>query len=378
MTRLGADVEAEFVFELRVCAWAERYWPPAGDLDADTTVLVARQLGTRSRRWDTIVIEADRAALRERARFGAKRLDSDLLHAVRNAPAEWAYYRDALPHPGYPWRYVREAIHRAAGREIVETRKQGNKIELRRRWPYPDWVDRIIAIENKPDLDASAARALTNQVQRDVALALADEVWIATNATGERIEPVLFEDLPTEAGVLAFGDGGSGSDDSGDSTAVIWHPRQLAVGEPGTEIAERPGGGRNDRSAARFEYVSPEEKRETRLAIAERAYERGWRSYVDSMRPDCKHFELRRDRPTGVPANATGTTPGRSGGLLPYCGAKDRCQTAAECAGSCPHFEPEPPAWRTRGWPIEGGPGAATKRLLADRRRRRRPGLDGS
>ena len=32
----------------------------------------------------------------------------------------------------------------------------------------------------------------------------------------------------------------------------------------------------------------------------------------------------------------------------------------------------EPPAWRSRGWPIEGGPGKALKRLLADQRGRRR------
>jgi hypothetical protein len=410
--RPGIGAESEFGFELRVCAWAERQWPPSGPLDADTAVLVARQLGTRSRRWDTIVIEADREALRARARFGPARLDGDLLGVVRNAPAEWAYYRDALPEPDYPWRYVREAVHRAAGREIVETRKRNNRIELRRRWPYPEWVSRIIAIENKPDLDASAARALTDQLQRDVALSLADEVWVATNATDDRIEPVLFEELPTEAGVLVVG-AGDGEGSAG-GVEVVWYPRRLPVGKPGTEIAERPdGSGGNDRSAARFEYVRPEAKRETRRALAERAYERGWRSYVDSMRPDCRYFSLRRDRAVREPESgstsngqgtgnvSTETTPATAaettgaagtarttgtetngtetsgvGGLLPYCEAKGRCQRAAECGSSCPEFEPEPPAWRTGGWPIEGGPGAAVKRLLAERRRRRRPGLD--
>ena len=244
--RRSGAAESEFVFELRVCAWAERNWPPSGTLDSDTAVLVARQLGTRSRRWDTIVIEADRTALEQRARFGPDRLDSDLLHVVRNAPAEWAYYRDALPDPGYPWRYVREAIHRAADRGILETGKQGNRIEIRRRWPYPEWAKRIIAIENKPDLDASAARALSEQLQHDVALALADEVWVATRATDERLEPILFENVPTEAGVLAVSEGG---------IEVLWHPRRLAVEDPGTEITERPPGGRADRSAARFEYT---------------------------------------------------------------------------------------------------------------------------
>ena len=194
----------EFTFELRVCQWAERHWPPAGSLDDDTAVVVARQLGTQYRRWDTVVLECDADALDARAQFGERRLDSDLLHVVRHAPAEWTFYRDALPDPGYPWRYVREAVHRAADRGIVETRKNGNRVELRRRWAYPDWVRRVVAIENKPDLDASAARQLADQLERDVAAGLADEVWVATRATGAAVEPVLLEDLPVEVGVLAL------------------------------------------------------------------------------------------------------------------------------------------------------------------------------
>jgi hypothetical protein len=343
---------AEFGFELRTCRWAEREWPP-GEPAGDAAVLVARQLGTERRRWDTIVLECDPDALRRRARFGPERLDSDLLHVVRNAPTEWAYYRDALPDPGYPWRYVRESIHRAADRGILETRKSGNRIEIRRQWPYPDWLERIVAIENKPDLDASAARALTDQLEYDVAVGLADAVWVATRRTGDDVEPVLLEDLPVEAGVLAL-------EPDALSAKVAWHPRSLAADEPGTRILERPAGGRRDGSAARFEYADPDWKAEARLAIAERAYERGWRSFVDTMRPDCRHFELRAS--DGSQA-------------LPYCTAKDRCQTAAECGGSCPDFEPEPPAWRTRGWPIEGGPGKRARRVLEERRRRRRPGL---
>ncbi|RKD95353.1 DUF5787 family protein [Halopiger aswanensis] len=353
-------VDSEFAFELRTCRWAERAWPPggnAGDSDGPATI-VARQLGTKRRRWDTIVFECDPGALRQRAKFGAKRLDGDLLHIVRNAPAEWTYYRDALPHPGYPWRYVREAIHRADDRGILETRKNGNRIEIRRKWPYPEWVERIVAIENKPDLDASAARTLGPQLEYDVAMSLADEVWVATQQTGERVEPVLLEGLPVEAGVLAL-------EPEALEAEVAWYPRSLAVEEPGTRILERPDDGDRGGSAARFEYVDPEEKATTRRLIAERAYERGWRSFADTMRPDCRHFELR----------AAGPQDGSQ--LVPYCTGKGDCQTAAECAGSCPDFQPEPPVWRTKGWPIEGGPGKRLKRLLADRRRRRRPGLDG-
>jgi hypothetical protein len=342
--------EPEFTFELRVCRWAERAWEPARD---DGSVLVARQLGTRDRRWDTIVVECDPAGLETRACFGSERLDSDLLHVVRNAPREWSWYREALPEPDYPWRYVREAVHRADDRGIVETRTRGGRVQLRRRWPYPDWVGRVVAIENKPDLDASAARNLASQLRRDVALALADEVWVATAETDDSVPPVLLEDVPVEAGVLTVIPGERGAD----AASVDWRPRSLPVDEPGTRVLENPTGGGHDASAARFEYADPGWKATKRLEIAERAYERGWRAYADSMRPDCRHFRLRPERP--VPR--------------PYCEAKACRQTAGECRGSCPAFEPEPPAWRRGEWPIEGGPGAGIKRLLARQRDRRRP-----
>jgi hypothetical protein len=342
----------EFGFELRTCEWAERNWPQGGDA---APVVVARQLGTRRRRWDTVVVEVDPDGFAERARFGEQALDSDLLGVVRHAPAEWAWYREALPEPDYPWRYVREAVHRAADRGVVERRRDGNRIQLRRKWPYPDWVERIVAVENKPDLDASAARALAGQLERDVAMGLADEVWLATASTGERVEPALLEDLPPEAGIIALDQ--DPDVDRGEAAEVLWHPRSLAVEEPGTRILERPDGGERDHSAARFEYVDPAWKTDKRLALAERAYGRGWRSYLRAMRPDCRYFQLRAD--------------GR--GTLPYCSAKDRCQTSAECAGQCSEFTPEPPAWRQHGWPIEGGPGNAVRRLLERRRERRRP-----
>jgi hypothetical protein len=184
-----------------------------------------------------------------------------------------------------------------------------------------------------------------------VALALADEVWVATTATGATVEPALLEDVPVEAGVLLVDD---------DAAEVAWHPRALAVDDPGTIIAERPTGTGHDASAARFEYADPEWKADKRIEIAERAYERGWRSYVDTMRPDCRHFEVRS----------------ADGDVLPWCAAKGRHPTAAECSGSCPQWEPEPPAWRQRGWPVTGGPGKAIKRLLDRQRRRQRPGRE--
>ena len=346
------NVGSEFEFELGVCQWAEHHWPPEGTREEPH--IVARQLGTRHRRWDTLVVECDPDGFDGRANFGDRRLDSDLLHVVRHAPWQWEWYRDCLPHPGYPWRYVREAVHRAADRNLIEKRQQGNKIELRKRFPYPDWIERIVAIENKPDLDASAARALSGQLEQDVALGLADEVWVATEATGERIEPVLLENLPVEAGILTVDPDARGPD----AASVRWHPQTLSPEDPGTRILDRPAGGTHDASACRFEYADASWKASKRRVIAERAYERGWRSYVDSMRPDCRHFELE-------PAPAV---------AKPYCAVKACTQTPSQCGSGCDSFEPEPPQWRQQGWPLSGGPGKAIQRLLARQRARKRSG----
>lgn len=349
---METDVSTEFGFELSVCQWAEHHWPP--DRERQRPVIVARQLGTKRRRWDTLVIECSADRVSDRAAFGTQRLDSDLLHVVRHAPATWEWYRDALPDPGYPWRYVREAVHRAAERGVVERRSGENgRIELRRRFRYPDWVERIVAIENKPDLDASAARTLAPQLERDVALGLADEVWVATRETADTVEPVLLEDIPVAAGILTLDETTRGAS----AATVTWQPRTLDVHEPGTRILEQPDEGEYDSSACRFEVADPDWKTSKRLEIAERAYERGWRSYVDSMRPDCRHFELDACRPVA----------------RPVCRAKETHQTQRECAASCTDFEPEPPTWRQRGWPIEGGPGKTIKRLLDEQRQRRRP-----
>lgn len=335
MTRVWVTVDSldlssapEFVFELLVCRWAELSWPPDGDTDA--VPVVGRQVGTRDRRWDTVVVAADPAGLAARARLGAAELDRDLLRVVRHAPPEWAWYRDAVPDPGFPWRYVREAVDRAAARGAVERRKRGNRVEIRQVVPYPDWVRRVVAIENKPDLDRSAARRLGEQLDHDVSRALADETWLATAATGDRVEPALLRDLPDEAGILAV----STDDVDRVSAEVAWHPARL---DPDPADRER------------------------RLVVAERVYGRGFRDHVETTRPDCRHYELRR----------------RGTALVPYCAAKERHQTQAECAGSCESFEPEPPAWRTGGWPIEGGPGAACRTVLERRRARVRGREEG-
>lgn len=332
--------DAEFGFELLVSRWAELAWHPTA---GDRLALVARQLGTGSRRWDTVVVEVDPEAFAARRAFGDRGLDRDLLRVVERAPPTFEWYRDALPDPGFSWRYVRAAVHRAAGRDLVETREGADgRVEFRRIRPYPDWVERLIAIENKPDLDAAAADALAEQIEHDVDSGLLDEVWVATDA-GEATRALL-ESFPVEAGVIAcdFGDGVTP-----DAVDVRWYPSRLSVDD------QRTSADRDEDPAAHPSY---------RLELAERAYDAGWRSYHETMRPDCRGFELRRS--------------GRA--LVPYCTAKACHQTASECAGSCPDFGPEPPQWRTNGWPVDGGPGKGVRRLLDRRRERHRSRLAAS
>ena len=334
--------DAEFGFELLVCRWAEQKWPPH-DAEAqaqaqaqtqahaqdDCAVIISRQRGTQHRRWDTIVLECDPAGLSAREQFGPRTLDSDLLRVVRWAPETWTWYRDAIPQPDFPWRYVRAAVHRAADRGVINTRRQGNRIEMKRVAEYPRWLRRIIAIENKPDLDASAARTLRDQLQRDVETALADEVWVATTATNNQVEPVLLKDLPAEVGILTFDFDPDVQYHDWAEASVIWHPTKLDSTDPqdwskressseqqtnsdeneernqssekmtttASNSSHREGKTSNESSSgpqttdatttiSDTERVIDTERYRQRLILAERAYGAGWRSYHETMRPD--------------------------------------------------------------------------------------------
>lgn len=339
--------ETEFGFELAFCLWAERHWPPDERPSDRQSVLVGRQLGIAERRWDTIIVESTVDQLQDRAQFGADAIGPTLRRVLKHAPATWQWYRDVVPEPPYSWRYVREAIHQGASRDIIETRKRGNRLQIKRKYRYPAWVDRLIVIENKPHLEASAARNLANQIERDVALGLADETWIATMATDRRIEPILLETIPIEAGILTF-------DPKTMAAQREWYPHRLEPAAYGTRIKSRAS---DQRSTAEVEYVDPAWKRRKRTTIAERLYERGWRSYIEGLRHDCRHCSPWE----------------HAGGLLPHCAVYGHCQTPQQCRQGCPEYEPEPPQWRSNEWPIDGGPGLRYKQLLATRRQRQRP-----
>ena len=314
----------EFGFELLVCRWAELNWPPHHRPDA--TVIVGRQLGEQARRWDTIIIECDPDGLQARTDFGDRALDRDLLFLARHAPEEFTWYRDCLPDPGFPLRRLLPAIHRAAARGIIDTERRGRRVFMRRIRAYPAWVRRVIAVENKPDLDASAARRLGQQLRHDMERSLADEVWVATALSADAEVPAaLIEPMPEGVGIIGI-DQASTAAVGG---SVLWRPRRLHPARADDPI---------------------------RYRIAEAVYGNGWRSYVDSLRADCRHLQPR--------------LVGRA--ILPWCAAKQTVPTPHTCRHACPKREPEPPRWRMHGWPIEGGPGQGLHRILDARRRRQR------
>ncbi|MDR9411417.1 MAG: DUF5787 family protein [Haloquadratum sp.] len=314
----------EFGFELLVCRWAELSWPP--HRAAGGPVIVGRQLGEQARRWDTIVLECDPAGLRARAQFGDAALDRDLLFLVRNAPTEFTWYRDCLPDPGFPRRRLLPAIHRAAARGVLEVERRGRRVFMRQVAAYPPWVRRLIAIENKPDLDASAARRLGGQLAHDVERSLADEVWVATALAADAGVPAaLIEPMPEGVGIIGI----DAHPSTGVTGSVLWRPRRLRPASDDAPI---------------------------RYRIAEAVYGQGWRSYASSLRTDCRHLEPR--------------LVGQA--ILPWCAAKQTVPTPRGCRHACPKREPEPPQWRMQGWPLDGGPGKSLQRILEARRRRTR------
>jgi len=314
----------EFGFELLVCGWAERHWPPHRRQQGP--IIVGRQLGEQARRWDTIVIECDPDGLRARAQFGEQSLDRDLLFLVRHAPPEFAWYRDCLPDPGFPRRRLLPSIHRGAARGVLEVERRGRRVYMRRIAPYPRWVRRLIAIENKPDLDASAARRLGDQLTHDIDRALADEVWVATAVKEDAEVPaVLMEPMPEGVGILGINQ----HTPSPMRGSVLWRPRRLEI-----DPADEP----------------------IRYRIAEAVYGDGWRAYSDSLRTDCRHLEPRIIDHT----------------VMPWCSAKQVVPTPHTCRHACPYREPEPPQWRMLGWPLGGGPGRRFRRVLEARRQRNR------
>jgi len=197
-----------------------------------------------------------------------------------------------------------EAIDAAVEAGFFVGERRDGREHVRQATRYPDgWFDRLVGIENKPDLGEPGS--LERQLRVDVELGVFDRVVVAT---GSHVTRAHLNRLPPEVGVWRF------DPDGGDRT-VVREPTPLPVGEPGVEIAaQRP-------SETEVEVVGAAAKARARRRIAERAYGKGWRTYD---LPACAH--------------AAATADGR-----PHCTWFDRVvDPRRECGPDCPGHEPGP------------------------------------
>jgi hypothetical protein len=252
----------ERAFEFQLCA----------HLEETRDAIVARQIGgspvrDRRRILDVVCIEPGQA-FETRTQIGSRSIPDVLLRAAiptgRFTPARRCLEVDP-PH--------RETIIDAGvAAGFLERERRGGRTVIRRTVAYPtDWFDRIIAIENKPDLRSPGT--LPDQVRFDLSLAVADAVIVATAST---VTGAHLNRIPDAVGVWEF-------DPQLGSCTVHRDPQQLRTDAP----AVVPTGRRSDHVTVR--PVSVAQKRRVRRRIAERAYGRGWRRFP---LVGCAHFRL--------------------------------------------------------------------------------------
>ena len=286
----------EFRFELALAA----------HLEATTDQLIARQLGGAvadpgCRIMDLCCVRptdalADRAAITSRE-IPPLAIESDV---GAGGAVDW---RDAFD---CSVEHAQSVVDRAVECGFFTVERHNGRRYVRQTTRYPDWIDSVVGIENKPDLDRPGD--LDRQLRIDTALALFDTVVVATESYVTRAH---LNRLPG-----AEGGGGAYRESGGRRAAAARTP--LATDEPGSEpTAAEPL--RTD-----IEIVPPDAKNRRRRRIAERAYGKGWRP---ETLPGCEH--------------ATATDDGR-----PYCAYYDRVvNPATDCGEGCPGYEPsEPPA----------------------------------
>jgi hypothetical protein len=321
--RAGTDDSTvpEYAFELALCARLER----------ERDGVVARQLGggvdaPGKRVLDVVHVEPGPDFERRAAITDETIPDA----AIRG---------DAGPGRARPWRdCFPDDLHEEAARRIAdaavdqgffERERRGGREYLRQTTRYPgDWFGDVLAVENKPDLDAPGA--LERQLQADVSLALADRVVLATES---HVTGAHRNRIPDAVGIWRY-------DPDTDDLRVLREPTRLDVDAPGVErLTDRPG--RTD-----VAVVDPAEIQAARRRLAERAYGKGWRTFD---LPGCEHLAPdpgtehapnpdARDHDPRPAAAATAT--------LPYCAFHERVVDPARvCNPDCPGYDPaEPPA----------------------------------
>lgn len=321
----------EFAFEQALCAHLED--DVDSDADRDQWGLVSRQLGASvhgSRVVDVIQLEPgpgfDERVAVTAASIPAAAIESDV------GPGEARYWKDAFDcHP----ERARRAVQRAVEVGFFEPERRNGRTYVRQAVRYPDWVDRLRGVENKPDLDRPGDLGL--QLRRDVALGLLDEVVLATASyvTGAHLNRI-----PDEVGVWRF-DPGTGERE------VVREPGALDPDRAGIEVVEQRVG-RTD-----IRVVTAEEKTRQRRHIAERAYGKGWRVPADAF-PACER--IREGEVAG-------------GRPVPHCEWKGRIvDPGEECGCACPGFEPgappdvDPTAQRARRTAWDSDPAGRSRR----------------
>ena len=290
-----ADPPREFGFELALCS----------ALEADSDWVLGRQLGAAvarpGRRIADVVgvvpgadFDARTAITADTIPVGAIESDVGAGRAVplRRAIRESSTLRE-------------ETVDAAADAGFFAIERRDGREHVRQATRYPDaWFDRLVGIENKPDLGVPGS--LERQLRVDVELGVFDRVVVATESHVTRAH---FNRFPPEVGVWRV------DPDAGERT-VVRDPTPLPTDAPGVEIAaQRP-------LETEIEVVTADAKARARRRIAERAYGKGWRTYD---LPAC--------------ARADPTADGR-----PRCAWFDRVvDPRRECGPDCPGHDPAPP-----------------------------------
>lgn len=284
----------EFPFELRLCA----------HLEATREAVVARQVGASvraaSRVMDVVLVEPG-PAFDERAAITPETIPDAAIEADVG-PGRARYWKDCFERPT---RYTREVVERAIEVGYFERERRNGRTYVRTTARYPDWFDRLVGIENKPDLGSPGD--LERQLRTDASLGLFDEVVLATESyvTGAHLNRI-----PPEIGVWRVDFDTSAED----RIEVVREPTPLDVDGPGVEIVEEHLGRTDVRVA------TPGEKAQTRRKLAERAYGKGWRVGF----PGCT--EVRVESEAGV-------------GSLPHCSYEGRVVDPANCGPACPGYD---------------------------------------
>lgn len=283
----------EFAFELSLCAHLERA----------REAVVSRQLGAAvhgRRVIDTILVTPGpdfeaRAAITPETIPGPA-IESDV------GRGRARFVGDAFD--CRPER-ARAVVERAVEIGFFERERRNGRAYVRQTARYPeDWVDKLVGIENKPDLGRPGA--LETQLLTDVHLALLDEVVLATTShvTGAHLNRI-----PEAVGVWEF-------DPETGERSVVREPSTLPTEGWGVEIRERQP------ARTVVETVTPDEKARARRRLAERAYGKGWRTYDP---PACARVD-----------------PGDD--ALPRCPWKGQVvRPATDCGPACGGHEPADP-----------------------------------